>query len=182
MAASIPTTEPAELRIGDTWQWRREDLSDWPASVWTLSYHLRNASAYIDITAAADGDAHSVSVPAATSATYSAGDYEWVAFVTDGSDRFQAGTGRVKLTANVALAAAYDARGFARRMLDAVEARLESRATADQLDMIELQLEDRQLQRDRGGLIKLRSQLIAEVRREEGTGGRPTRIQVRFPS
>ena len=51
MAASIPTTEPTSLRAGNTWQWRREDLSDYPASTWTLTYHFRNRTSHFDVVA-----------------------------------------------------------------------------------------------------------------------------------
>ena len=53
MAQSIPTTEPTRLRAGDTWQWRREDLSDYPATAWTLTYWFRNSTDHLDVSAAA---------------------------------------------------------------------------------------------------------------------------------
>lgn len=182
VAYTVPTTEPTKLRAGDTWQWRREDLSDWPASSYTLTYYVRNAASHFNITAAADGDNFAVSVPMATTAGYTAGEYDWYAFVSDGSERYQIDAGRFEVLPDVSAAAAYDGRGWAKQMLDLVEAALLSRATDDQLDVINTTLGDRGLSRDRGGLIALRSQLQAEAKREEaaiyGTG--KSRVLVRF--
>jgi GNAT superfamily N-acetyltransferase len=183
MAATIPTTEPLTARAGDTWQWRRDDLSsDYPASAWTLKYYFRNAAGYFDVTAAADGDEFAVSVAMATTAGYAVGHYDWFAVVESATERFQVDAGRLQVLPNMATAAAYDGRGFARKMLDAIEAALLSRATADQLDMVATQLGDRSLTRDRASLIQLRSQFMAEAKREEaaqnGTDSR--RMLVRF--
>jgi len=178
MMVVIPTTEPAELRIGDTWQWRREDLSDYPPGTWSLSYHFRNASAYFDVAASADGAAFAVSVAKTTTATRVAGWYDWVAEVTDGTQRFDVGHGRAELLANYALAAALDGRSFARKMVDYIEAALLSRASTDQLDLVNAALADRSLSRDKSGLISLRAQFKSEIVREEArlAGRRASRI------
>lgn len=167
MAATVPTTEPAELRVGDTWAWRREDLTDYPASTWTLTYAFRNATAYFDVTAAADGDLFAVSVAKATTASKTAGDYDWVAFVTDGVTRTEVGRGLCTLLPDFGTAAARDGRTWARTLLDYVEAALLSKASADQLDLVRGVLAERQLQFDVPGLVALRSRLRAEVRNEE---------------
>lgn len=117
MAQSIPSVEPAYIRAGDTIKWTRS-LADYPASTWTLSYRLINAAGNIDITATADGDDHAVTVPAATSAAYTPGQYEWVASVTDGSDRYTVGSGRLTIQPDLAAeAAGYEARSTARQAL-----------------------------------------------------------------
>ena len=180
MAATIPTTEPDSLRAGDTWQWRRDDLSDYPASTWSLVYHFRNADQYFDVNAGADADAFLISVPAATTATRTPGRYTWYAMVTDGTDRFNVDEGSVELLADVSAAAAYDGRNWSRRMLDYVEAALESRASADQLDLINATLADEGYTRDREGLIRLRSALEIEVKRTEKGVGALRRIVTRF--
>jgi hypothetical protein len=183
MAVSIPTTEPTTVRAGDTWQWRREDLAaDYPASSWTLKYYFRNASNKFDITASADGDAFAVTVAKATTAGRASGGYDWVASVESATQRFDIGTGRLEVKHNYALDRSFDDRSFARRMLEAIEAALLDRASSDQLDLVNAALGDRSLQRDKAGLITLRSQFLSEVRREEkaGKGGDGGRIVVRF--
>lgn len=183
MAATVLTTEPTSARAGDTWQWRREDLSgDYPASAWTLKYYFRNAAAFFDVTATADGAEFAVTVAKATTATYTAGDYDWVAVVESATERFEIESGRLKVTANYSAAAAYDGRTFARTVLDAVEAAILSKATASQLDLVQAALADRSLQSRPADLFVLRSKLQAEVKREQAAqnGTDDRRLLVRF--
>lgn len=183
MAIKVPTSEPLHLRVGDTWAWRREDLSDYPVSAgWALTYYFRNAAAHFDVAAAADGNAFAVSVPKATTATYAAGRYDWVAVVDNGTERHQVAAGATDLLPDFSAAANIDGRSFARKLLAAVESELLTRGSSGQLDMVEAALADRNLKREAGGLMTLRSQLIAEVKREEaaGSNGGKSRLLVRF--
>jgi hypothetical protein len=129
--AAIPTCEPAYLQAGDTLTWQRA-LPDYPASAgWALSYRLINASARIDITAAASGNDHLVTVAAATSAAYRAGDYTWQASVAKATERYTVGTGRVTIKPNLAaLSSNYDARSTAARALDDLRAALSAWLTS----------------------------------------------------
>ena len=100
MTVSVPTTEPAELRAGVTWKWRREDLADYPATTWTLTYWLKQAAAAgarFSIVATADGTAFAVTVAAATTAGYTADTYTWVAVVTSGSEAYEVDRGTLEL-------------------------------------------------------------------------------------
>lgn len=133
----IPTNEPTELRLGDTWEWRREDLSDYPASSWTLKYRFKNAAGGFEITAAADGDAFAVTVAAAVTAAYAsgAGDYSWAAQVSAGAVVKTVDSGVLKVLPNLFAGSAGDAsdqRSHARKVLDAIRAVIEGRASKDQ--------------------------------------------------
>lgn len=183
---SIATTEPTELRIGDTWQWRREDLSsDYPATSWTLTYYFRNATHYFDVAATADGVHFAVTVAKATTAGKSAGDYSWIAVATSATERFEVDSGTLTLLPDYSAAAVYDYRSFAAKLLAAVETELTARGSSGQLDLVNAALDSRSLTRSQGGLITLRSQLVAEVKREEAAtatanGTSRNRLQVRF--
>lgn len=130
MAADIPDTEPSTLRVGDTWRWTRT-VADYPADTWALKYRFKSAAGGFEIVASASGTDHSVTVFAATSATYTAGDYTWTAWVEGGSsEKYTIGAGSAVLApdyrsgdATVAL----DDRTHPRKMLDAIEAWMESR-------------------------------------------------------
>jgi hypothetical protein len=179
MAHTVPESEPAELNAGATWTWRRSDLSDYPASTWTLSYYFKNASAAFSITASADGEAHLVDVLPVVTGANAAGRYDWRAYVTDGTDVHLVDTGVVEVIADFQNATAYDGRSLPRRMLDAVNAILEDRATTDQIDLVSSAIGDRSSTRDVAYLLEYRSKLEAEVKRVEGTGGLKN-INVRF--
>lgn len=178
MAYTAPTNEPTQLRAGDTWNWRREDMGDYPASEWTLKYYFRNATAKFDITAAADGDLFEVAVAKSTTAGYTAGEYTWVAFVETADDRHQVDSGSLEVLQDVSVDAVYDGRSFAQKMVDYIEAALLDRASSDQLDLINATLEQRSISRDKAGLITLRDAFKAEVRRDanDSSNVRRTRI------
>lgn len=129
MSVEIPTTEPAELRAGITWQWKRQDLTDYPASTWTLTYWFKQqaaAGARFSIVATADGDQYSVSVSAATTGAYTAGDYTWVAVAANGGERAELDSGTLTILPRVDQDAALDTRSHAKIMLERVEAALEA--------------------------------------------------------
>jgi hypothetical protein len=167
MAQTIPTTEPTSARCGDTWQWRREDLADFPASLWTLTYYFRSATAKFDVVASSDGAKYAVTVAKATTAALVSGVYDWLAVLESATERFEADAGRFTLLPNLAKDALHDGRSFARRMLEAIEAALESRATGDQLDMISAGTGDRNISRDKDRLMQMRTQFKAEVKAED---------------
>jgi len=131
MAATIPLTEPASVTAGDRWQWDREDLSDYPASSWTLSYALTKVDKLITLTATANGDYHRIDVTAVVTADYPAGKYHWQAYVTNGSDRRSIGAGTLEIKPNLALQTqGYDARSFAEQRVDQLEKALMARDPA----------------------------------------------------
>ena len=175
--------EPQELNVGDTWAWTRE-LSDYPASVWTLTYHFRNATSKFDITATADGDTHSVSVTPATTAAYDVGSYSWDAYVTDGTDRHRVDYGTFEALPNLALDVINDTRSHWRIVRDNVEAVIQNRATKDQLSY---SISGRTLQRmPIEDLLALHSRAQSEVVREDNAEaarngkGRKSKIKVTF--
>jgi hypothetical protein len=171
MTIEIPTNEPLQLRAGDTWKWRREDFAaDYPASSWALTYRFKNAAGGFEVVAAADGDQFAVTVAAATSAGYAAGKYAWVAWVESGAEEYTVDNGTlevlVDLRAGLATAAV-DGRSHARKMLDALEAALEGKATASQVDMIQYAIADRSVMRKPELLMEWRDKYRVEVRAEE---------------
>lgn len=137
MTFQIPKNEPAELRAGDTWQWRREDLTNYPASSWALTYRFKNASGGFEIVASADGDNFAVDVASTTTAGYAAGDYSWQAQVSNSGtgEKYTVENGSLTVLASffaTPATTAYDDRTSARKILDALDAYMEGRASADQ--------------------------------------------------
>lgn len=184
----IPVTEPAALRAGDTWKWNRQDLTDYPATLWDLKYAFKSAAAHVEITAAADGANFAVVVSSTVTATYAAGEYSWVAFVeligSSPVERYQVDQGRFTILPTFANAAALDDRTHARKVLDAIKAVLEGRASKDQE---EYTISDRSLKRTPiPDLLKLRQLYEREVASEAAAerlanGQSPrNRLMVRF--
>jgi hypothetical protein len=132
---TTPINEPLRIYAGDTWAWQREDLaSDYPAPTWTLKYAFKNAASHIELTATADGTFFAVSVAASTTIGYTAGTYNWVAYVESGSSRYTVDEGVLVVLPAFANASALDNRTHAKKALDAIEAVIEGRAGVDQME------------------------------------------------
>jgi hypothetical protein len=176
--STIPTTEPSSINAGDTAKWLKS-LPDYPASEsWVLSYELVNSANRYTFSAVAQGDAHLVTVGAASTALWVYGSYVWRARVAKDGEVFTVGQGH--LTIEPAFSAAVDARGHARRTLDAIEAVLENRASSA---TAEYQIAGRSLKYiPIPELLALRDRYRQEVAREEAASrlGGAGRIYVRF--
>ena len=122
---------PSTLQVGLTWEWDAS-FSDYPASTHTLVYTLINSSNKISITASADDDDYTVAVATATTEAYSAGVYSYQATVTDGTDTFLVASGEITVNPSFSAATTYDNRTHAKKVLDAIEATLEGKASQDQ--------------------------------------------------
>ena len=139
MSYTIPTNEPKEFRAGDLLTWTREDLTDYPASSWTLKYYLVKSGKQILITATADGDIFLVSVAPATTAVYEAGIYKWLARVSTGSgatlEEYTIEEGTIEVLPNLGavLTGGLDTHSHAKKMLDALELMLQGKAPYDVL-------------------------------------------------
>lgn len=172
---STATTEPARLYAGDSATWRRDDLTDFPAgSGWVASYRLVSAAHSYTFSAAASGDNHLVTLPAATTAGWAPGDYTWALSVASGAERYTLATGRLTVLPNLAAASGgLDVRGPARKALDACNAALETYGAKAYLQ--ELQIgERRQKFHTPSAFMAFRSRLMREAAKEEAAaGGRP---------
>lgn len=191
MPADIPTSEPADLRAGDTWKWTKT-LADYPASYpWTLKYRFKHPTAAgFEITASASGDDFSVTVAAATTTGFTAGTYTWIAWVEGGSsEKYTVDQGNFVVLPEyraASAAAVLDARSDARVIYEALITAYKS-AVASRAFVSEYEIAGRRMKfESRAGWIKeinyWKAQCSAELSAEaiaNGTGiGR--RIQFRL--
>ncbi len=135
MTITIPTKEPAQLRAGDTWRWNRTDLLDYPASAYTLTYRFKNAAGGFEIVADPSGNTYAVNVDATVTASFPAGNYDWQAQVDGPLGRFTVSQSSLIVLPSLFAGSAtsgLDSRSTAKIALDAINAQLQKRATADQ--------------------------------------------------
>jgi hypothetical protein len=126
------TGEPREFTAGDTVTWDRTASGYSAADGWVLVYSFRGNASTTDYTATADGTGFTLTVSAADSALLSQGDYTVSGSVEKGFERFTVFAGRITVTANVsAMGTTFDGRTHVKKVLDAIEAVLESRATKE---------------------------------------------------
>lgn len=179
MAYTIPTVEPKEFTAGDSLQWDRT-LGDYPPSDgWTLSYVLTGAHASvlsISTTASDDDATHEVRVVPATTATYTAGRYDLIGFVThtDGR-RFEVYRAACVVHPNAATAT--PALSFNERMLAAVESKISDRITAD---ISRYSLEQQEVHREELANLNRQRNSYADAVRQERGGGFFRDVKVKF--
>ena len=155
---NYPDQEPNTLVAGDRFVWKRTDLpSDYPTDTYALTYEFHEAD-----------NIYYVEVASSTTASYSVGDYNWDAFITRTADsqRFRIDNGKTKIVPNLANTNA-DTRSHAKKVLDAIEAVIEGRASQDQMSysiagrsLSRMSIDDLLKFRDR-----YRSEYMTEVKR-----------------
>lgn len=179
-------SEPGTITAGDSVSWTRT-LIDHPAPEWSLHYALFNAAANYSFDAVGGGADHTVTLAAATTKPWEAGRYDWTAYVDNAAgDRSVVATGAVIVKPDPATGLPYDARSHARKMLEAIEATIEKRATAQQLDLVRSAVGDRSGDLAPEKLIEWRDKYRREVQIEEQKAALergeklPRSIKVRF--
>lgn len=175
----MSATEPTELRAGDPWAWRRDDLTDYPATEWTLAYWFKNQAGGFQVAAAADGVAFEVDESSDDTENLVAGNYSWQARVTNIADadiRHVVDSGSLKVLQNLFVGVVtdpLDGRTHAQIMVDRIEALLQDKT----LDLAEYTIKDRGKKYvGADALEKLRDKYRYEVARAGGN----TDIYVRF--
>lgn len=184
----IPRTEPTVFTAGDTVKWIRE-LSDYSAADgWVLTYAFRNGAGHFDATATGSGTDHTVTLSAATTKAFRPGVYAWGAYATKAatSERYEVGRGQVVVLANMAEAAAFDARSPAQIAVDDIRAAIATmRSSGGRVRRY--RIGDREMEFETlADLIKLLRYWESQVAGEDAAAriakglGSKTRVQVRF--
>jgi hypothetical protein len=133
-AENIPIYEPAYFVAGETLAWTKE-LADYsPADGWALTTYFRGATAAgFDAEGEADGNRFTFRVPSATTTPLASGVYYWQTWVEKDDEKFMVDSGQTEVKPGLAaLAGTYDGRSQVKKILDAIDATIEGRATTDQ--------------------------------------------------
>lgn len=188
--------EPTAITVGDSLGWTRDhsavvytdssgDEQECSATAWTLKYYAAGPDGVFNITASATGQDFIVSLTATQTANWSTGFYEWRAYAINGANRYEIDRGKWELLADFTKQIkGYEARSHARIVLEAINAVMEDKATADQMS---LSIGGRSLSRySFQELLFVKAQYEAIVAKEEAEaavarGDNPSkRILVRF--
>lgn len=156
---------PRKLTAGLTFT-HLVELGRYPAPEWSLTLSMRGPNS-INLQATAAGKHHEIRASAQETAQWAAGMYWFSARVSNQSgDVHEVASGKVEVLPDLsAQDEGYDGRSHARRMLDAIEAVLEKRATIDQE---RYRIGNRELYRTPlPELKRARKEYLEEVAREE---------------
>lgn len=163
----MTTHFPSSISAGVTFG-RTVVLTAYPAPFWTLSAVLRGPAA-INITATAADNTHVFAVPADETADWAPGLYWYSLRVTDGADVIEVESGETTIRPDLAASDdPYDGRTHVRKVLEAIEAVIERRATQDQQRYT---INNRELWRTPiPDLLVLRDRYRSELRRQQSAG------------
>ena len=154
---------PSTVQSGTTFV-LKIDLADYHPSEWSASLILRGAD-QIDIEATPDGNFHVFSVDAQTTSSWPAGRYWYCLRIEKDGEVLQIEDGNLQILPNLpTVTAPFDGRNHVQKVLDAIEAVIENRATKDQESYA---INNRQLRRTPiADLLKLRDRYKEELRRQ----------------
>lgn len=173
---------PEKMVAGESASWKYAN-SDFPASSgWSLVYSLINAAGKITITSTADGSDHLVEVASGKSANYAVGEYDWQAHVSNGTERYKVAEGVIEITPDFEAQSAYDTRSHAKKVLDALEASIEGRASKTQLSHTIAGVQIQHMTFDE--LLRMRNKYAAKYQGELVASGKArsrSTIKTRFP-
>lgn len=182
MAIAIPTEQPLILRQGDTLAFT-QSFHDFPAdSGWTLTYVFSPLGGGQPITFSStnSGGLHLLSVDAATTLTWPAGEYTGQAYVAKLTERYSVECKPIEIFPDLTTAAQADPRTRARKILDFIvgshEKIVQKQAVNAVIDGLQIQF------RTFDEWIKIHDHWSGIVAREEAVAsGKPGRaILARF--
>lgn len=123
---------PEKLTAGFAWEWE-ETFPDFPATTFGLVVLLvlqSSAATKVTLNATANGNAFTVLLPSATSATMTAGTYKVITYATLGSEEYFLSEKTITVAANPTTSTG-DQRSHVQKVLDAINAVLEGRAATE---------------------------------------------------
>lgn len=137
MAPQVGWGVPAQLRAGDTWEWRA-NFGDFPVSEgWTLSYDFRGIGRldWDSDWSVSGADGWTLTVPASSTADLTNGRYEWAARMTGtggyAGREYTVESGYVDVLPDLQAADAGDRQSFYEAQLAVVREVLAGRITTD---------------------------------------------------
>ena len=181
---NYPQREPSTLVLGDYWAWKRDDLADtYPIGSYALTYEFHEDSGgggshKFTLTATEADNTYYIEAASSSTTGYTVGDYIWEAYITKSADsnRVMVDSGRTTITQNLANTNA-DLRSHAKKVLDAIEAVIEGRATIDQSSfslggrsLSRMSVDELMTFRDRYKAEYLKEIKLARIRNKQGSG------------
>ena len=176
MAPTVPVGEPASLRAGTTWSWKRGEHSDFPvADLWVYTYYLTGKTS-LSFAATNSLSTHdfSVTVAASTTDDVQAGTYKWELRAALAGAVYLVDSGSFDVVADANVSASADARTHAEKMLALIETEIQARIDGTGSAHESYTIGTRQLNKiplsGPNSLMTLRAVYQAEVQRQRNGG------------
>ena len=143
-----PETEPLKFHAGETVKWKRKDLSDFPASTYTLYYTLVKDGTRITFNSSQDGSTanHAVTLAHGTTASYTVGVYNWSVEARSSSEVYIVDKGVMEILTDYAeQSSGADERSVAKKMVDAYESLFANQITNKTIEQLSYSIAGRSI-------------------------------------
>lgn len=185
MTAAIPTYPPREIYAGDTLKFQKQLNNYSIEDGWTLTYEFLTSSEDLgSFSSTSYQGNHLITVAATTTSGWNAAEVFYVGRVSKSGEIYTVDRGSFTVKENFTTALNLDGRSHAKKVLDAIEAVIENRASQDQMSysiagrsLSRMSPEQLFLMRDRYQAEHNKEQ--AEIARAQGRKTKET-IKVRF--
>jgi hypothetical protein len=164
--------------------WKRTGIEDdYPAATYSVAYQFTLNGAPTDGYTVAGSVSNSewiFEIPSAITAGYTPGIYQWNLYVTrtSGSERLRLDSGSWEVVSNIRTDTSTDVQSHARKVLTAIEAVIEGRASQDQMSysiagrsLARMPIEDLLLFRDRYRAEWIKQKRLSRGRKGRGNAG-----------
>jgi len=143
-----PESEPLKFHAGETVKWKRTDLSDFPASTYTLYYTLVKDGTRIIFNSSQDGSTenHAVTLAHGTTAAYTVGVYNWSVEARSSSEVYIVDKGVMEILTDYAeQSSGADERSVAKKMVDAYESLFANQITNKTIEQLSYSIAGRSI-------------------------------------
>lgn len=157
-----------KIRAGDSLLFT-EELKNYPASLYTLTYTLINAYHKYTINTSNNNDTFVVSLTPSQTENFEMGTYAYVAHIEKDNIKLQVLEGNITILPNLESLQNLDTRTFAQQMVDTINAVIGNTATLEQKQYT---INGRTMvSRDLPELLEMRQLFLMETAREENSKG-----------
>ncbi len=123
---------PSEITTGLSALWTIEAPGYPAGDGWVIEFAMLNASSQIIVNSVNEDGVHTMRLSGTDTSMYVAGNYFYQQVAKKGSDAYLIETGSIEVKPYFATAALQDTRPHVKRVLDAIEAVIEKKASTDQ--------------------------------------------------
>lgn len=164
-STEVPSIEPLEINAGDVLEWTRDLGSDFPSTLWTVSYYVRGRPGKYDIATTGSGSIYTVSVT--DTDAWLPEIYALTGFADNGTRRIQIYDGKLQVRFDpLQVPEGIDVRSHAKKCLDAIESVIEQRATRPEQEYKIEGIGRQFVYKTDEELLKLRDYYLAEYQQE----------------
>lgn len=168
---------PSKIIAGLNVAWSDAPVG-YPSCEYTMKYVLVNATGRIEITSAATVNGYSVILKASDTASWSAGTYRMIGYAEKSGEKYEVYNATIVVDANPFTGTGTDYRSHNQRVLEALQATIQGRATKEQSELTIGSRMIRLMSMDE--LIKAETHYRWMVKSESGTAGSSRKIYTVF--